>query len=80
MSVTLVSFTSAGDRSRRQYTQSGDFKLAMQAAGLSSAELARRLDVHPNTVSRWSTGVTEPGPGVMAYLELYAKVKSLVNG
>jgi transcriptional regulator with XRE-family HTH domain len=33
----------------------------LQAQGLSQAELARRLNVDPNTVNRWLGGSRRPG-------------------
>jgi len=45
--------------------------------GLTGAELAKRVDVHPNTVSQWKTGAVEPPGAVIAYLDLLAKVKAL---
>lgn len=50
----------------------------MQASGMSGAELSRRIDVHPSTVSSWSTGKVQPSGAVLAYLDLLARVKALV--
>lgn len=60
-----------------------EFKFQVQAAleilGWSQAELARRLYVHPNTVTGWATGRTKvPGP-VVAYLGLAVKAKEMLN-
>lgn len=52
---------------------------ALDALGWSQAELARRVDVHVNTVSGWATGRTEaPGP-VRAYLGLAMKAKEMLD-
>jgi transcriptional regulator with XRE-family HTH domain len=47
----------------------------------TGAELARRVDVHPNTVSHWLQGHAKGGvPGaVMAYLRLYLRVRRLLD-
>lgn len=53
------------------------FSRLKERCGLSNVEVAKRLGVHPNTVSQWATGARDvPGP-VRAYLELYASVKEL---
>jgi len=55
------------------------FERLLAASGLSQAELARRIEVHPNTVSKWATGaVKAPGP-VRAYLRLFAAVRGAVS-
>lgn len=59
--------------------QQFDLGAMLDVLGWSQAELARRVDVHPNTVSGWSTGRTNvPGP-VRAYLELAVKAKGLLE-
>ncbi len=37
--------------------------------GLSQAELAKRLGVHPMTVSKWERDVAKPSPTVILALE-----------
>lgn len=52
---------------------------ALDVLGWSQAELAKRLGVHKNTVSKWATGQTHlPGP-VNAYLNLAVKVRRLLG-
>lgn len=53
-----------------------DFEQLLQRAGITKAELARRLKLSRGTVSRWNQGVV-PGYAT-AYLELlidYNKVR-----
>lgn len=45
-----------------------DFRRRREAAGLSVAEMARRLGVVPNSVSRWQSGRT-PAPEMLARIE-----------
>lgn len=45
--------------------------------GMSGALLARRVDVHSNTVTNWRNGHTEIPGAVFAYLALLAKVKAI---
>lgn len=50
---------------------------ALADCRITGAELGRRIDVHANTVTAWTSG-KRPVPGaVMAYLDLLAKVKAL---
>lgn len=52
--------------------QNANFDDLLARSGLSRAELARRLRVHPATVSRWGEEV----PGyALAYLELYVSIR-----
>ncbi len=44
-----------------------EFKLVRKAAGLRAVEVARMLDVTPETVSRWETGTVEV-PRAAAYV------------
>lgn len=45
---------------------------------MSQAELAVRVSVHENTVSKWMTGKTSVPGAVIAYLRLYRDVKALL--
>lgn len=55
------------------------FSIQLTKLRWSQAELARRIDVHPNTVSHWVTG-KRPIPGaVKAYVDLALKVKGLID-
>lgn len=47
----------------------------MRLCGFNKAELARRVDVHPNTVTKWCDGTTRVPGAVVAYLGLYATLK-----
>ncbi len=47
----------------------------MKASGLSGAELARRIDVHPNTVTGWTLERHKAPGAVLAYLKLLADVR-----
>lgn len=52
---------------------------ALDTLGWSQAELARRIEVHANSVSGWMTGKTPlPGP-VKAYLRLAVKAKEMLE-
>ena len=53
------------------------FRYLLGRAGMTQVELARRLGVHPNTVSQWAGGKRMPGPA-MAYLKLYGQIKDLL--
>jgi DNA-binding transcriptional regulator YiaG len=44
---------------------------------MTSARLARAIEVHPNTVARWTTGKAKVPGAVITYLELLAKLKAL---
>lgn len=52
---------------------------ALKELGWRGADLARKLDVHPNAVSKWRTGKS-PVPGyAAAYLKLALAVKRLAG-
>jgi DNA-binding transcriptional regulator YiaG len=52
-----------------------EFKSGRNAIGLTQTELARRLGVHPLTVSRWERGfVSIPNP-VEKLMHLWAKAR-----
>lgn len=51
----------------------------MDLAGLTNAELARRIECDPNTVSAWRTGGREPNGAALAYLSLLAEVRRLAT-
>lgn len=56
-----------------------DLAAALLTLGWSRGELARRLGIHRNTVSAWSTGKAPiPGP-VAAYLDLAIKASRLLK-
>lgn len=58
-------------------TGSNGLSQRLHKVGLKQADLARRVGVHPNTVSAWATDKkTMPG-AVKAYLDLLAKIKEL---
>jgi transcriptional regulator with XRE-family HTH domain len=57
------------------YSVSPKIKVLMDECGITGAELARRIDVFPSTVSAWVGGKPVPG-AVIAYLELLTKVRS----
>jgi len=68
-----------GEKSKRRYQQNGEFRTLLTLSGLSQAAFGRRIDVHPNTVSRWSAGHVEvPGPA-LAYLRLYIAMKAALG-
>ena len=50
----------------------------LAGCGFNQSELAKRISVHPNTVSKWANGARMPG-SVIAYLKLYADVRVLLN-
>jgi transcriptional regulator with XRE-family HTH domain len=60
-------------------SRSDEANALLKALGWSKAELARRVHVHPNTVSNWFT-TGRFGPGVLPYLRLVTQVKMLVDG
>jgi DNA-binding transcriptional regulator YiaG len=49
----------------------------MADCSLTNAELAKRIDVFPSTVSAWTTGKRSTPGAVIAYLELLATIKRL---
>jgi transcriptional regulator with XRE-family HTH domain len=54
-----------------------EFRQRLSALGWSRAKLARRLDVHPNAVSRWAQGHT-PVPGyAVAYLNVLDEMQRI---
>ena len=56
-----------------------DLDAALKELGWRGSDLARRLQVHPNAVSKWRTGkVAVPGYA-KAYLELASAVKLLTE-
>lgn len=54
-----------------------DLPAVMASLDWSNAELARRVEVHPNTVSKWITGETRVPGGVRAYLGLLIAVRGV---
>ncbi len=48
--------------------------------GWTQAELARRVGVHPNTVSAWAQGRRRVPGAVVVYLSLAMDVKRLATG
>lgn len=59
-----------------QYSGKPKIITLMAECEVSSADLARRVDVFPSTVSAWVTGKATPPGAVFAYLKLLAKVRS----
>lgn len=55
------------------------FATAMAVSGLTNAELARIVEVHPVTVSHWRSGKHEVPGAVLAYIALYVGVKGLLD-
>jgi len=55
------------------------FATAMAVSGLTNAELARIVEVHPVTVSHWRSGKHEVPGAVLAYIALYVGVKGLLE-
>lgn len=51
------------------------FKELLQRAGITKAELARRLKLNPRTISSWKLS---PPPYVIAYIELLIKYNRLL--
>ncbi len=51
----------------------------MESTGLSASDLAKRVDVHPNTVTNWRTGKTEVPGAVIAYLTLLLRIKQIAE-
>lgn len=62
----------------RRHHNVNRFRNLLAETGLTQAQLARKLDVHPNTVTNWATGEKLPGPA-RAWMELYARVKELLE-
>lgn len=52
----------------------------MSEAGLTGAELARRIDVDKSTVSAWRTGARPVHGAAIAYLELLVAVLRAARG
>ncbi|MFZ5783987.1 MAG: helix-turn-helix domain-containing protein [Pseudomonadota bacterium] len=52
-----------------------EFSAALKALGWSKAELARRLGIHPNSVSKWAS----PPQYAMAYLRQSLGIKDLAD-
>lgn len=57
----------------------GRFEMLMNDSELSQSELARRIEVSPNTVSNWATGKTKVPGAVLAYLTLLVRVKGALD-
>lgn len=53
------------------------FALLLARAGMTKAELARRLGIHPNTVSSWGADAPEYA---RAYLRLYVAIREALGG
>lgn len=66
-----------GEKSTSRHQHSGEFGRLLAKSGLSQVKLAALVDVHPNSVSRWSK---EGAPGaVLAFLRLYCDVQSILE-
>lgn len=53
-----------------------ELRAALDTLNWSQAELARRIDAYPTTLSRWVTEARIPGP-VAAYVNLALEVRKL---
>ena len=69
------------------YHKDCDLDRLLADCGLSKADLAKRVGVHPNTVTNWISanakraGTQAKVPGaVIAYLTLLRSVKALADG
>lgn len=51
----------------------------MSETGLTSAELAKRIKVSPNTVSGWMTRKHKIPGAAFAYVELLASISRVIN-
>jgi plasmid maintenance system antidote protein VapI len=58
--------------------QTYDLAAKLDALGWSQTQLAERISVHPNTISRWTTGKAEITGPARAYVDLAMKVKALL--
>jgi len=56
-----------------------DLKACLDVLGWSQAEFARRIDVHPNTVSAWVNDKPSISGPALAYLNLAVAVKRLAS-
>ena len=74
--MTVINLRNS-DAAASLYPRNQDFRRLMREIAMKGAELARRVDVHPNTVSCWATDRSEVPGAVLAYLELLAKVRAL---
>ena len=55
-----------------------DLSADIELMGWSQAQFADKIGVHPNTVSKWTTGKTEiPGP-VSAFMTLATTLKRML--
>jgi transcriptional regulator with XRE-family HTH domain len=63
--------------SYRDFESADRFKALLARLGIRQSQLARDIQMDPNTVSRWANGRQRPDNVVWAYLELRAKVKEL---
>ena len=68
-----------GDTATAGHNQNGELKRLLVTTGLSQGRLAKLIDAHPNTVSRWASGRCEVPGAVLAYLRLYRDVKALLD-
>ena len=66
------------DVSSRRHQHNGDFRALMAECGINAVTLSKRIDVHPNTVSRWHNDQVDVPGAVLAYLRLYRDVKALL--
>ena len=58
-----------------QHARSTKLKALMADCDMTGAELARRVDVFPSTVSAWVNARTDVPGAVLAYLTLLSKVR-----
>lgn len=55
-----------------------EMRNALKTLKWSQAELARRIDTYPTTLSRWVTEGRIPGP-VVAYINLALEVRKMAD-
>ncbi|GAA2947652.1 hypothetical protein GCM10010458_36580 [Microbacterium luteolum] len=68
----------AQDAIAEKLVEPGTAREIRERAGMSQARIAAELDVWPNTVQRWETGVSRPRGGLrLRYARLLAEINDL---